>query len=97
MLRRYDMKIKNITTGKVIGFGKEFTVLPGETREVPAAYEKSPAIAQYEKMKFIQVIGKPTAGAKKPSKPKDEAQTGTETPKKTETQADTAGAKKPSK
>ena len=96
MLRRCDMKIKNITTGKVIGFGKEFTVLPGETREVPAAYEKSPAIAQYEKMKFIQVIGK-AAGAKKPSKPKDEAQTDTETAKETETQADISGAKKPSK
>ena len=61
------MKIKNITTGKVIGFGKDFTVLPGETREVPASYEKSPSIAQYEKLKFIEVIGaKATKGKRKP-------------------------------
>lgn len=77
------MKVKNITSGKVIGFGKDFTVLPGETREVPAEYKNSPAIDQYEKMKFVQVIGKSTT--KKPNKPKEEPQT------------EPASTKKPSK
>ena len=51
------MYIKNITDGKVIGIGDVY-VLPGETREVPTAYEKSIALDAYEKLGMAKVIGK---------------------------------------
>lgn len=51
------MYIKNITDGKVIGIGDVY-VLPGETREVPIAYEESIALDAYEKLGMAKVIGK---------------------------------------
>ena len=36
------MKIENISTGKIIGIG-EVTVLPGETKDIPAEILTDPA------------------------------------------------------
>ena len=57
------MKIENISTGKVIGIG-EVTILPGETKEVPLAYETSPILEVYKQMGFARITGKPSAPAK---------------------------------
>lgn len=57
------MKIENISAGKVIGIG-EVTVLPGETKEIPSAYETSPILEIYNRMGFARIIGKPSAPAK---------------------------------
>ena len=65
------MYIKNITDGKVIGIGDVY-VLPGETREVPTAYEKSIALEAYEKMGMAKIVGKPKKEAKA-GKPADES------------------------
>ena len=37
------MKLENISNGKIIGIG-EVTVLPGETKDIPEAYETSPIL-----------------------------------------------------
>lgn len=52
------MKIENISSGKIIGVG-EVTVLPGETKEVPKAYETSPILDVYKKLGFAKITGKP--------------------------------------
>ena len=55
------MKMTN-TSAKVIGIG-DVTVLPGETMEVPSAYETSPILEVYKSMGFITLSGKPKAQA----------------------------------
>ncbi len=57
------MKMENISTGKVIGIG-EVTILPGEVKEIPAAYEASPVLEVYKKMGFARITGKACAPAK---------------------------------
>lgn len=57
------MKIENISSGKVIGIG-EVTILPGETKEVPSAYETSPILEIYKQMGFARITGKVSAPAK---------------------------------
>lgn len=52
------MKIKNIG-GKIIGIG-DVTVLPGETKDIPVAYETSPILEVYKKQKMAEISGKPT-------------------------------------
>lgn len=54
------MKIENTSIGKIIGIG-EVSVLPGETKEVPEAYETSPILEVYRKQGFAKIIGKPKA------------------------------------
>lgn len=54
------MKIENTSSGKIIGIG-EVSVLPGETKEVPEAYETSPILEVYRKQGFAKIIGKPKA------------------------------------
>ena len=54
------MKIENTSSGKIIGIG-EVSVLPGETKEVPEAYETSPILEVYRKKGFSKIIGKPKA------------------------------------
>lgn len=49
------MKIINIG-GKVIGIG-DVTVLPGETEDVPAAYETSPVLEVYQRCGMAKIIG----------------------------------------
>lgn len=53
------MKIKNISE-KIIGIG-EVTVLPGETRDIPKAYERSPILEVYKKQHFAEIMGKPSS------------------------------------
>ena len=57
------MKMENISNGKVIGIG-EVTILPGEVKEIPAAYEASPILEVYKKMGFARITGKVSAPAK---------------------------------
>lgn len=59
------MKITNISEGKIFNVG-DVTVLPGETKEVPAAYETNPILAIYESMGIAKIIGKPGKQAKDP-------------------------------
>lgn len=54
------MKIKNTSSGKIIGIG-EVSVLPGETKEIPEAYETSPILEVYRKQGFAKITGKPKA------------------------------------
>lgn len=54
------MKIENISEGKIIGIG-EVTVLPGETKDIPEAYEASPILEVYKKNGFAKITGKPKA------------------------------------
>lgn len=54
------MKIENISAGKIIGIG-EVTVLPGEIKDVPEAYETNPILWVYKKNGFAKIIGKPKA------------------------------------
>ena len=55
------MKLKN-TSNKIIGIGN-VTVLPGETQEIPAAYETSPVLEVYknrepERWSFWDLFGR---------------------------------------
>ena len=52
------MKIENTSSGKIIGIG-EVSVLPGETKEIPEAYETSPILEVYRKQGFAKITGKP--------------------------------------
>ena len=56
------MKIKNISN-KIIGIS-DVTVLPGETEEIPKAYETSPILAVYKEAKMDEISGKATTPAK---------------------------------
>lgn len=52
------MKIENISDGKIIGIG-DATVLPGETKDIPEAYETSPILEVYKRNGFAKITGKP--------------------------------------
>lgn len=56
------IKMTNLSE-KVIGVG-EVTVLPGETKEVPIAFETSPILEVYKNMGLVSLSGKPTATTK---------------------------------
>lgn len=56
------IKMTNLSE-KVIGVG-EATVLPGETKEVPCAFETSPILEVYKNMGLVSLSGKPTAATK---------------------------------
>ena len=65
------IKMTNLSE-KVIGVG-EVTVLPGETKEVPIAFETSPILEVYKNMGLVSLSGKSTAATnaaaeKKPRK-----------------------------
>lgn len=53
------IKMTNLSE-KVIGVG-EVTVLPGETKEVPIAFETSPILEVYKNMGLVSLSGKSTA------------------------------------
>lgn len=53
------MKIENISEGKVIGIGA-VTVLPGETKEIPESFERSPVLEVYKRMGLARITGKPS-------------------------------------
>ena len=52
------MKIENISDGKIIGIG-DVTVLPGETKDIPEAYETSPVLEVYKRNGFAKITGRP--------------------------------------
>lgn len=54
------MRIENISNGKIIGIG-EVSVLPGQTQEIPEAYETSPILEVYRQNGFARITGKPKA------------------------------------
>lgn len=56
------IKMTNLSE-KVIGVG-EVTVLPGETKEVPVAFETSPILEVYKNMGLVSLSGKPTVATK---------------------------------
>lgn len=53
------IKVENTTDGKIIGIG-DVTILPGETKVIPTAFEKSPILEIYKKAGQIKVTGKPS-------------------------------------
>lgn len=61
------MKITNISDGKIFNVG-DVTVLPGETKEVPEAFETNPTLAIYESMGIAKITGKPGKQVKDPEK-----------------------------
>ncbi len=60
------------TSEKVIGIG-DVTVLPGETAEVPSAFETSSILEVYKNMGFITLSGKPKAQAEADRKAAEQA------------------------
>lgn len=64
------IKMTNLSE-KVIGVG-EVTVLPGETKEVPIAFETSPILEVYKNMGLVSLSGKPTATTKATAEKKAE-------------------------
>lgn len=81
------IKMTNLSE-KVIGVG-EATVLPGETKEVPRAFETSPILEVYKNMGLVSLSGKPTAATKAAAEKKAE-----EDKAKAETEAKAAAEKK---
>ncbi len=56
------MRIENIG-GKIIGIG-DVTVLPGETKDVPKAYETSPILEVYRGLGMARITGGVSVPAK---------------------------------
>lgn len=81
------IKMTNLSE-KVIGVG-EATVLPGETEEVPRAFETSPILEVYKNMGLVSLSGKPTAATKAVAEKKAE-----EDKAKAEAEAKAAAEKK---
>lgn len=81
------IKMTNLSE-KVIGVG-EATVLPGETKEVPRAFETSPILEVYKNMGLVSLSGKPTAATKAAAEKKAE-----EDKEKAEAEAKAAAEKK---
>lgn len=66
------MKIENISSGKIIGIG-EVSVLPGEIKEIPKAYETSPILEVYQRQGFAKIMGKPKTAWEAEEKAEDAA------------------------
>lgn len=81
------IKMTNLSE-KVIGVG-EVTVLPGETKEVPVAFETSPILEVYKNMGLVSLSGKPTVATKAAAEKKAE-----EDKAKAEAEAKAAAEKK---
>lgn len=81
------IKMTNLSE-KVIGVG-EATVLPGETKEVPRAFETSPILEVYKNMGLVSLSSKPTAATKAVAEKKAE-----EDKAKAEAEAKAAAEKK---
>lgn len=64
------IKMTNLSE-KVIGVG-EVTVLPGETKEVPLAFETSPILEVYKNMGLVFLSDKSTAATKAAAEKKAE-------------------------
>ena len=81
------IKMTNLSEN-VIGVG-EVTVLPGETKEVPLAFEPSPILEVYKNMGLVSLSGKSTAATKAAAEKKAE-----EDKAKAEAEAKAAAEKK---
>ena len=81
------IKMTNLSE-KVIGVG-EVTGLPGETKEVPIAFETSPILEVYKNMGLVSLSGKSTAATKAAAEKKAE-----EDKAKAEAEAKAAAEKK---
>lgn len=81
------IKMTNLSE-KVIGVG-EVTVLPGETKEVPIAFETSPILEVYKNMGLVSLSGKSTTATKAAAEKKAE-----EDKAKAEAEAKAAAEKK---
>jgi hypothetical protein len=81
------IKMTNLSE-KVIGVG-EVTVLPGETKEVPIAFETSPILEVYKNIGLVSLSGKSTAATKAAAEKKAE-----EDKAKAEAEAKAAAEKK---
>lgn len=81
------IKMTNLSE-KVIGVGG-VTVLPGETKEVPIAFETSPILEVYKNMGLVSLSGKSTAATKAAAEKKAE-----EDKAKAEAEAKAAAEKK---
>ena len=81
------IKMTNLSE-KVVGVG-EVTVLPGETKEVPIAFETSPILEVYKNMGLVSLSGKSTAATKAAAEKKAE-----EDKAKAEAEAKAAAEKK---
>lgn len=81
------IKMTNLSE-KVIGVG-EVTVLPGETKEVPIAFETSLILEVYKNMGLVSLSGKSTAATKAAAEKKAE-----EDKAKAEAEAKAAAEKK---
>lgn len=55
------MKIRNIGS-KIIGIGEE-TVLPGEVKEVPKAFERSPILEVYKEIGMAEIMTDPAVAS----------------------------------
>lgn len=64
------IKMTNLSE-KVIGVG-EVTVLPGETKEVPLAFETSPILEVYKNMGLVSLSGKSASATKAAAEKKAE-------------------------
>ena len=54
-----SVKLKNISE-KIIGVG-DVIILPEETKEIPAVFERSPILEIYKEMGLVTMSGKPTS------------------------------------
>ena len=66
------VKLTN-NSAKVIGIGN-ITVLPGETKEVPDDFERSPILEVYKNLGLITLTGKPKTAQKSEEELKAEAE-----------------------
>lgn len=74
------------TSEKVIGVGN-VTVLPGETKEVPFAFETSPILEVYKNLGLITLTGKSKAAAKAEAEKKAEEEKATQEAEKAAAEA----------
>lgn len=63
------MKIRNIGS-KIIGIGEE-TVLPGEVKEVPKAFERSPILEVYKEIGMAEIMTDPAVASATEQKAND--------------------------
>lgn len=57
-----SMKLENIGR-KIIGIG-EVTILPGETKDIPEAYQTSPVLEVYKNCGMARITGEPSVSGK---------------------------------
>ena len=59
------MELRNLSDTKIIGIG-DVVVLPGETKQVPLAFEHNPILEVYKAMGFAEITGEAKTKEKTP-------------------------------